>query len=72
MENDVPPKDEEILALIGSKQGRIDPRELIESLSGDHETKNVIEALQRAIERRKITLDPDGMVIALEQFAEAA
>ncbi|SLJ92868.1 hypothetical protein [Novosphingobium mathurense] len=73
MENDVPPQDEEILALISSsEQGSIDPRVLIETLSGNHETKNVIEALQRALERRKITLDPDGMVVALDHLAEAA
>ena len=64
------PQDHEILALITSNQGCMDPRVLIETLCRDHETKNVIEALQQGIERGKITLNEEGMVIALKDLLE--
>ena len=56
---------EVILAAIGE---RIDPDELISQLRAEHDMSNVIEALQRAIERGKITLDRDGMVVTVTGF----
>lgn len=71
--DDVPPKDTEILALIGTG---ISPTKLIQKLCDEgHPQENVIEALQRAIEREKITIDTiDGksMVVSVRQLAHAA
>lgn len=64
------PQDTEILAAIGDDG--IDPRQLIDTLLADYPMSSVIEALQRAIERGKISLTSDGMVVAVKQFANAA
>lgn len=67
---DVPPQDAEILNLIGAG---LSPDELIRGLMAmQYPETNVIEALQRAIEREKITLNSEGLVVAVSQFAEAA
>ena len=71
MENDVPPKDEEILAKIEESGGAIEPRALIASLAEVHDYQNVIEGIQRAIERGKITLDAEGMVVDMNVMAMA-
>ena len=72
MDTDFPPKDDEILAQIRDAGGTIDPRALIEALTRDHEFTNVIEGIQRAIERGKITLDSEGMVVDMASMAHAA
>jgi hypothetical protein len=67
--HDTPPPDDTIIALIGEG---IEPNALIAQLRSDYDMADVIEALQRAIERGKIGLDSDGMVIAVRTFAQAA
>lgn len=70
MMDDVPPQDEVILALIGNG---ISPDDLIAQLRAEgFPMDNVIEALQRAIERERITLDSEGTVVLVGQLAEAA
>lgn len=69
MRGDTPPTDQEILNAIGSS---IEPTALIEQLAKKYEKKDVIEGLQRAIEREKIALNSDGMVVAARVLAEAA
>jgi len=63
------PQDTEILELVGTG---INPDELIRQLTERYQKDNVIEGLQRAIEREKITLNSAGQVIAVRQMAEAA
>ncbi|MBY8828536.1 hypothetical protein [Hephaestia mangrovi] len=63
------PQDAEILELVGTG---VNPDNLIATLSEKYPMDNVIEGLQRAIEREKITLDRAGMVVAVRQLAEAA
>lgn len=72
MDNDIPPKDDEILAQIQEAGGVIDPRTLIDALTDLHDFTNVIEGIQRAIERGKITLDDEGMVVDMATMACAA
>lgn len=73
MSMDTPPRDDEIVAAINSAGGSIDPRRLISTLlANDHERPNVIEGLQRAIERGKIALDSEGMVVITADMADAA
>lgn len=68
---DKDPQDTEILAAIGDDG--IDPQQLIDQLLADYPMSSVIEALQRAIERGKITLTSEGMVVAVKrEFANAA
>lgn len=69
MINDTPPNDTEILDSVGNG---IDPTDLINILAKKYGKKDVIEGLQRAIEREKIALDSNGMVVAARVFAEAA
>lgn len=69
MHGDTPPGDHVILAAIG---GGIDPNQLIDGLKAEYDFANIIEALQRAIERGKIALDTNGMVVATQVMAEAA
>jgi len=69
MHGDTPPSDEVILELIGAG---IEPDALITQLRNKHEMDDVIEALQRAMERGKMTLDSDGMVVAVQALAQAA
>ncbi|WP_031309636.1 hypothetical protein [Sphingobium sp. C100] len=66
---DKDPQDTEILDVVGTG---ISPDDLIAALSAKYPMDNVIEGLQRAIEREKITLDRAGMVVAVRQLAEAA
>ncbi|WP_067108640.1 hypothetical protein [Sphingopyxis granuli] len=68
------PQDGEILNVIGSAdQGRIEPQALIDALiERGYASPSIIEALQRAIERGKISLDSEGMVVALVEYAHAA
>lgn len=67
--SDKRPFDEEILGLVGDGVG---PDKLIEKLSQTYALSDIIEALQRAMERHKIVLDSDGTVRAAKQLAEAA
>ena len=68
---DKDPQDTEILEIVGDEG--IDPQDLINSLRAiPYPEASVIEALQRAIERGKISLNSDGMVVAIRQFADAA
>ncbi|MFY7835783.1 MAG: hypothetical protein ACOVQ0_05830 [Novosphingobium sp.] len=66
---DKDPQDTEILSIVGTG---ISPDSLIAALSEKYPMDNVIEGLQRAIEREKITLDRAGMVVTVRQLAEAA
>ena len=69
---DKDPQDTEILAAIG--ENGIDPQQLINTLLGcEYQMSAIIEALQRAIERGKISLASDGTVVAVKrEFADAA
>jgi hypothetical protein len=71
---DKDPQDIEILDAIDSAGADgIDPRQLIEVLvHASYEIGTVIEALQRAMERGKISLNGAGMVIAVREYAHAA
>lgn len=72
---DKDPQDTEILSVIRtSGADGIDPQKLIDALTGrDYGLSDVIEALQRAIERGKISLTGEGMVISLmPELAHAA
>jgi len=66
---DKDPQDTEILEIVGAG---MNPDDLISTLSQKYPMDNLIEGLQRAIEREKITLDRAGMVVAVRQLAEAA
>lgn len=66
---DKDPQDTEILEIVGAG---VSPDDLITTLSQKYSMDNIIEGLQRAIEREKITLDRAGMVVAVRQFSEAA
>lgn len=67
------PQDTEILAVIDESENGVDPQVLIDALKRDYDMPSVIEALQRAIERGKISLNSDGMVVSLvREYAHAA
>lgn len=68
--DDIPPRDDEIVASIGDGLG---PTQLVKFFCDKgHPLENVIEALQRAIEREKITFNSEGLVVTVARFAEAA
>ncbi|MBA4780148.1 hypothetical protein [Blastomonas sp.] len=70
---DKDPQDTEILTMIAGANDAIDPQALVDQLCNQYELSSVIEALQRAIERGKISLNSDGMVIAVAaEYAHAA
>nr|WP_086493786.1 hypothetical protein [Novosphingobium panipatense] len=72
---DKDPQDVEIISVIRSGgDAGFDPQALIDTLvSREYELADVIEALQRAIERGKISLNGEGMVISLmPELAHAA
>jgi hypothetical protein len=68
------PQDTEILAVIGDSGDRVEPQALIDKLlERSYDMASVIEALQRAIERGKISLNSDGMVVSIaRELAHAA
>ena len=69
------PQDTEILEVISAAgEGGIDPQHLIDQLlANNYDMASVIEALQRAIERGKISLSSEGMVVSLKRdYAHAA
>lgn len=70
---DKDPQDAEILEIVakGGVSG-IDPQKLVDALISNYSMASVIEALQRAIERGKISLSSEGMVISVAEFAHAA
>lgn len=72
MEQDTPPSDAEILTALHKLGKVVEPTALVGLLSADHEMANVIEALQRALERGQITLNSDGMIIEARTLAHAA
>lgn len=67
------PQDTEILDVVtsGGASG-IDPQKLIDALMKKYDMASVIEALQRAIERGRISLSSEGMVVSVAEFAHAA
>ncbi|ARS27914.1 hypothetical protein [Sphingomonas sp. KC8] len=71
---DKDPQDTEILAVIADAGGNgIDPQDLIDALTSRYDMSSVIEALQRAIERGRISLNSEGMVVSLKrEYAHAA
>jgi len=67
------PQDSEILEVIDAAgRNGVDPQQLIDVLHRSYDMASVIEALQRAIERGKISLNSEGMVVALHELANAA
>ncbi len=69
------PQDHEIATVItNAGDGGIDPGQLINSLmAADHAMDSVIEALQRAIERGRIRLNNQGLVVCVQhEMAHAA
>jgi hypothetical protein len=44
----------------------IDPQKLLDDLTEKNDRPSVIEAIQRAIESGKISLDGDGMVVSID------
>lgn len=72
MKRDNPPSDETILELIGNAGGQVDPGALMQQLSAEFDLSSIIEALQRGIERRKITLNNDGMIVVAQELAKVA
>ena len=67
------PQDTEILEAITAAGGNgIEPERLIATLAGGYDMSAVIEALQRAIERGKISLSSEGMVVSVADYARAA
>ncbi|WP_311270847.1 hypothetical protein [Sphingobium sp. WCS2017Hpa-17] len=72
---DKDPQDTEILSVIAhAGDNGIEPQTLIDTLiKRDYDMPSVIEALQRAIERGKIALSVQGMVVAIKrEYAHAA
>ena len=68
---DKDPQDQEIIAAIAD--GGTDPQKLIDGLvAKGYPMSSIIEALQRAIERGCISLNSDGMVVAVKELAHAA
>jgi hypothetical protein len=66
--NDKNPQDTEILNLISAgSENNIDPQRLINKLSETYKMADVIESLQRAIERGRISLNSEGMVVAVNR-----
>ena len=70
---DKDPQDTEILAVIREAgDGGLDPQKLIDTLTGcSYQLADVIEALQLAIERGKISLTGEGMVVSLTPVRRA-
>lgn len=69
------PQDSEVLALVESAgEAGLDPNALLHALvEKGYSVASVIEALQRALERDKISLNSQGMVFILDShYADAA
>lgn len=70
---DKDPQDTEIIGLIDAAgRNGIEPQQLINALMRNYDGPSVIEALQRAIERGKISLSSQGMVVSVREYAHAA
>ncbi|OHC91423.1 MAG: hypothetical protein A2095_03700 [Sphingomonadales bacterium GWF1_63_6] len=70
---DKDPQDTEILDVVASGGiNGIDPQKLLDTLMASYDMASVIEALQRAIERGKISLSSAGMVVTIAELAHAA
>ena len=72
-EQDVPPSDEEILAVIQQSGGGVSPRELVRIL-GDkgHSTENMIIALQRVFDRGLVDLSDGAKLVEAQGATKAA
>lgn len=72
MSIDTPPTDSEILAVLTANSAAMEPEKLVSELLQENELDDVIEALQRALERGVIAFDEQGLVAnAAELFAAA-
>ena len=70
---DKDPQDTEILDVVASGGvNGIHPQKLLDTLMADYDMASVIEALQRAIERGKISLNSEGLVVSVAELAHAA
>jgi len=72
MEHDMPPKDEEILDVLRKHDDGLSADELIRFLLASHDEQQIIEALQRVLERGKVDFSPDALLVATPEFAQAA
>jgi len=66
MQNDVPPKDEQILAALAGAEGGLTPRELFDLLSKMHSPDNVVKAIQRAFDRGIVELSSGARLVAVK------
>jgi len=73
MVNDMPPKDEEILDLVRKEPAGISADALIRALlARDYGEREIIDALQRVLERGKVDFSPDALLVAAPEIAQAA
>jgi hypothetical protein len=59
--------DEEVLAAVGQS---CDPQALLDTMTERYPMARVIASVQRLLERGKITLDSEGMVVATRHGGE--
>lgn len=72
MGHDMPPKDDEILDVLRKHVNGLSADELIRSMLASYEEQQIIEALQRVLERGKVDFSPDALLVATPEFAQAA
>ena len=72
-EHDVPPSDEEILAVIRQSGGGVSPKELVRILAAKgHSPENMIVALQRVFDRGLVDLSDGAKLVEAQGAARAA
>ena len=72
MNADNPPQDQEILDLLNASQNGLTPSEVIDTfIQQDHTFEEVIEALQRVIERGLVEIASGARLVAFQEQRKA-
>lgn len=66
------PSDTEVMAALASKPEGLTPEEIIAYFQSDHELGDIIEAIQRVLDRGKVVLVQGGRLQARQALQAAA
>jgi methanogenic corrinoid protein MtbC1 len=66
------PSDEQVMEALASKPDGLTPDEIISYFESDHELSNIIEAIQRVLDRGKVVLGRGGCLQSRQALQAAA
>jgi hypothetical protein len=71
MSNEIP-SDEQVMYALASESNGLTPDEIISYFDSDHELSDIIEAIQRVLDRGKVILGRGGRLQSRQELQAAA